>query len=72
MGAWQVDLGRGESTTHQAHEPAGRVGGLGVGRTDRRALTERGLLTSDGFGARYAAHDADAWGHGAPPVSSEG
>jgi hypothetical protein len=49
-GAWQEDLGRGELPTHQAHEPAGRVGGLGVGRTDRGGPAERGPLTSDSFG----------------------
>jgi hypothetical protein len=36
-GAWQADPGRGESFTHRGHEPTDRVGGLGVGRTDRRA-----------------------------------
>jgi hypothetical protein len=57
---------------HRAHEPAGWVGGSGVGRTDRRAPAERGPLTSDGSGAGYRARDAHAWGYGAPPVSGEG
>jgi hypothetical protein len=49
-----------------------RVGGLGVGQTDRKALAERGLLVSDGFRAGRAARGADTWGHGVPPVSGEG
>jgi hypothetical protein len=49
-GVCQADPGRGESPKHWPHEPAGRVGGLGVGRTDRRAPAERGPLTSDSFG----------------------
>jgi hypothetical protein len=57
---------------HRAHEPAGQVGGLGVGRTDRKAPAERGPLTSNDSSAGYAARDADTWGHGAPLVSGEG
>jgi hypothetical protein len=49
-----------------------RVGGLGIGQTDRKALAERGLLVSDGFRAGRAARGADTWGHGVPPVSGEG
>jgi hypothetical protein len=57
-----VDPRRDESATHRAHESAGRAGGLGIGRTNRRAPAERGPLTSDGFGAGNAVRDADAWG----------
>jgi hypothetical protein len=56
--------GRGESPTHWAHEPAGRVGGLHVGRTDRRALAKWGPLTSDDSDAGYAARDTDTWAMG--------
>jgi hypothetical protein len=40
------------------------VGGLGVGRTDRRALAEWGPLTSDDSSAGYVAHDTDTWAMG--------
>jgi hypothetical protein len=41
-----------------------------VGLTEGPSGT--GPLTSDGSSAGCMTHDADAWGHGAPPVSGEG
>jgi hypothetical protein len=48
------------------------VGGLGVGRTDRRAPAERGPLTSDGSGAGYAARDNDTWATGLHRSAAKG